>query len=209
MWRIKAMKFFNSGPRVTFDENSNSDYSYPHEDDVTHKEKRINTSYDPNAIPGKSILKQTAGDRGVRFDQSSNSTYVYSTGSDVKTKYDPDAVLGKSILKKTKSSFLSRMVTSIKNGLGRVGAAIVRGVQSIVSGVKGLCYYRARQARLEESSVYGRLNSEEGESHQPEPKQESTYVNYLSVLGTQQQNGKASVQDNSKVHHPLPPTPQE
>lgn len=114
---------------MAFDENRNSGCSYPYENDVTHKEKRINTSYDPNAIPGKSILK------------------------------------------KTKFSFLSRMVTSIKNGLGRVGAAIIRGMQHIVSGVKGLCYYRAKQARSEESSVYGWFNSEEGESHQPEPKQ--------------------------------------
>lgn len=205
MWRIKVMKLFNNGPRVTFDENSNSGYSYPHEDDVTREEERINTKYDPNAIPGKSILKQTAGDRGVRFDQSSNSMYVYSPGSDVRTTYDPDAVPGKSILKKTKSSFLSRMVTSIQSSLGRVGAAIIRGVQYVVNGVKGLCSYRTRQVQSEGSS----LNPGEGQHHQPELKQEPIYVNYLDVSGTQQQSKKTSVQDNSKAHHPLPPIPQE
>lgn len=160
------MKFFNSGPRVTFDENSNSGYSYPHEDDVTHKEERINTKYNPNAVPGKSILK------------------------------------------KTKSSFLSKMVTSVKSGLGRVGAAIMRGVQYAVSGVKELCCYRTRHSRSEETSVYNRLNSEDGEPHQP--KQEPIYINYLSVLGAQQQYGEETFrEDNSRVHYPLPSTPQE
>lgn len=202
------MKLFNSGPRVTFDENSNSGYSYPHKDDIKHKEERINTRYDPDAVPGKSILKQTAGDRGVRFDQNSISTYVYSPEGDVKTTYDPDAVPGKSILKQPKSSFLSKMFTSIKNGLGRVGAAIIHGMQYVVNGVKELCCYRTRQSQPEGSSAYGRLNSEEGQHHQPE--QEPIYVNYLSVSGTQRQYGEETFGgDNSRVHHPLPPTPQE
>lgn len=52
------MRLFDSGRHVRIDEGNNSGYSYLHEEDVNHPEEEIQTRYDKDAIPSKSILKK-------------------------------------------------------------------------------------------------------------------------------------------------------